>query len=490
MIDKKMNKLHMVEWNVDGWRDNWRVERKKSGRIWNEVNGSDVVVMVETHLKREEREEFERKMGGHKAWVFVHAYQEKEGMFSGVTIMIKRKSLQKGEEDVEGEGDEKEGRWAIATVSNWLEEDVVICGLYAACDPKEREEWMEEMERKMEQKKGYRVMVGDLNFVMDTKWDKIGGNKNRGMRGKKQQESWESNLGVRDVWRRRNPERVGTTWTARGERGSKLVKTRIDRWLIDGRLEDEGRIGAIEMERTRVSDHDMVTCQLAVKGRSGGSCYDRMPRGMMDDEEFGEEVKRIYEEVRGGEGSVLEKHEVLKERCLEEALKRKKKWKKKKKKDRKKMRNEVKRMRRIVNWIEDARIQVERSRSIKRWERGNEMIRKSGVEKWAGKKMQEMGLEELQKAAEKKLSELLKQREDMDERARRLQKNLEKMEKVELDEKGTRYFYQKVKMYSKQGEIDALMEEEDSEIEEEIKNDETDDIDEMKEIARKFYERL
>ena len=69
--------------------------------------------------------------------------------------------------------------------------------------------------KEMKKNQGLRIIAGDFNFVMDTKWDKIGGNKNKGTEGRKEQRKWEMELGVRDARRDVNPDTVATTWSSR-----------------------------------------------------------------------------------------------------------------------------------------------------------------------------------------------------------------------------------------------------------------------------------
>ena len=66
----------------------------------------------------------------------------------------------------------------IVTVEGVLDEELVVCGMHAPTIEKEREGWMGKMEERMKKRKGYKVMGGDLNFVMDTKWDKTGDRAN------------------------------------------------------------------------------------------------------------------------------------------------------------------------------------------------------------------------------------------------------------------------------------------------------------------------
>merc|ERR1712194_795739 len=172
-----------------------------------------------------------------------------------------------------------------------------------------------------------------------------------------------------------------------------------------------------------------------------------------------------------------------------------KKWKKKKKRDKYKQQKKIKLIRRIVQWLEDARIKKERGKRIKRWERGNRMLREAKAEAWLGKKMSEVEVEEVHKKAEEHLRTLIRKRDEGDEREKRLKKNLEKMKQIDEDERGTKYFYQRVRMENKRETIEGLIREPDSEDEEEEEkkegeDEETKDPEKMKEIAKNFYERL
>jgi exonuclease III len=306
-VDKK---IEMMSWNINGWRGTER-KKRKVGYIQSEVQGKQVAVLTETHIKdKEEAEEFERSVGGEREWIFGHAM----GRNTGVTIMIKRRILKNGSEDVKMEVDAG-GRWVICTIKNLVEEEVVIAGIYASTKGNERVPWMKKMEKRLEGKQGVKLIPGDYNFVMDTKLDKIGGNAKNGTVGREQQLSWIKKLGVTDIWRDRHPEKVGTTWKTRGRETAKTVRTRIDRWLVSQVLEDQGRIGEVKIDKTRTSDHDAVICQLRVKFHKKKRSFERISARVVEDEEFGKTVKTIFEEMQKGEGGdLLERHETFKER--------------------------------------------------------------------------------------------------------------------------------------------------------------------------------
>ena len=97
------------------------------------------------------------------------------------------------------------------------------------------------------------------------------------------------------------------------------------------------------------------------------------------------EVKNIYDEERGGG---IEGYGRFKKRCVEKAVEIKKKKKKKKRgRDRHKLNIEIQKVRRIIEWTENARIAQEEGRKIKRWKRGMKMLRESNTPKWLKKQV-------------------------------------------------------------------------------------------------------
>ena len=71
------------------------------------------------------------------------------------------------------------------------------------------------------------------------------------------------------------------------------MKTRLDRWLVSQLLEDQGRIGEVTIEKTRVSDHDAVTCQLRIRKHKKNSSFEKVSARVMADEEFGRKVEEL-----------------------------------------------------------------------------------------------------------------------------------------------------------------------------------------------------
>ena len=250
----------------------------------------DIFILTETHVENEESEIKAFNKYFEKYHIYHAHRKEQASQRCGVVVGIRKKKVEEEnieiEKEVEGEG----GRWVRVTVKGVMEKALHIWGIYAPTRAKDRPNWMEKVGKKMKKCKGMRVIAGDYNFVMDTNLDKTGGNKKKGTIGKEEQRRWEVDMGVVDVWRKFNPGVVGTTWRSRGKVGKEWVRTRIDRALVDESL--VGRTTEVKIDRTKVSDHDVITWTLETRRERRGRPYRRIPVELLDDEEYQKEVRR------------------------------------------------------------------------------------------------------------------------------------------------------------------------------------------------------
>ena len=97
-----------------------------------------------------------------------------------------------------------------------------------------------------------------------------------------------------DIWREMNPGLIWTTWSSRHRDERKTVKTRIDRVMIDEKL--VSRTTEAEIERTKGSDHDVITWIFQTKLQRMASTYPKIALDLLEDEKYGEEVKKMFEQ--------------------------------------------------------------------------------------------------------------------------------------------------------------------------------------------------
>ncbi len=80
-------------------------------RVRSEMREYDVNIITETHMRPEEREEFERKFN--KRCKFYYAMHETDSR-NGVVVVIQNGVLDECE--IKSEVDDKEGRWVISSI--------------------------------------------------------------------------------------------------------------------------------------------------------------------------------------------------------------------------------------------------------------------------------------------------------------------------------------------------------------------------------------
>ena len=165
------------------------------------------------------------------------------------------------------------------------------------------------------------------------------GTKTREQREEKNRGSgrWSSTY-ARDAWRNFNPDTVATTWASRE---GKKVRKRTDRVLIDERLIEKTTETTIN--KTIISDHDVITWTIETRREKMKNPYDRITTDSIEDVDYQNEVRKIYEEERGGGMTGYERF-------------------KKKKNDRIKLNRQIELIRQRILWTENAIIQQEKGR--------------------------------------------------------------------------------------------------------------------------------
>lgn len=125
--------------------------------------------------------------------------------------------------------------------------------------------------------------------------------------GLKEQQIWEIMLGIKDIWRERNP---APTWSNRQE-GAKLVKTRIDRVMVDERILHI--IIETDIVKSRVSHHKMITSNIITKKKIDKPPYQKIPHNSIQDPKLQLKAEAIYNKERGNK---VKGYEEFKIKCV------------------------------------------------------------------------------------------------------------------------------------------------------------------------------
>ena len=289
------------------------------------------------------------------------------------------------------------------------------------------------------------------------------------------QKRWEKEYNIVDIWRKKNPDTIGTTWTNGVKDPIKRIQTRIDRVLADKKIIN--RITNTSIIHTKISDHDAVSWNLETKINKRKIPYNKIPTELMKNEIFTQKVKEIYEEEREGG---IDGYERFKKRCIEASTKISRGNKRKSKKIKQALIKRIEDMRKIIRWAESANIQEENGRKIKRRKRGIYLIKKSNPTSWLGQTLEQtIDLQILEEKASTYLDKLIDQRDELNERKRNIRSKIAALQAIKEGERIKPSFFQKMKTNHKKEEIYALIDENDT-------GKETRVPEEIKKIATKF----
>jgi len=123
------------------------------------------------------------------------------------------------------------------------------------------------------------ICAGDFNCIVQSKYDKIGGNENRGFVGSDILCNIMSDFKLLDVYRYLYPSVVSTTWH------SKTISCRLDRFYVSHQIKNS--IIECITYPSGSSDHDFVVLTVKVSDDiQRGKSYWKMNNSILRDEEF------------------------------------------------------------------------------------------------------------------------------------------------------------------------------------------------------------
>ncbi|WAR22507.1 YTX2-like protein, partial [Mya arenaria] len=155
---------------------------------------------------------------------------------------------------------------------------VRLCNIYAPNVPGERNEYFTNIKQFFVTSRNL-IILGDFNFIFDTRLDKIGGNVDKGSLGSKIFSSVIKNYGLFDVYRNKHPNTVKISWCKNG------IGCRLDRIYFS--LKFKGEIIDTGYMPCPLSDHDFVYFKLPLNNDiSIGKSYWKLNNSILSDEDF------------------------------------------------------------------------------------------------------------------------------------------------------------------------------------------------------------
>lgn len=135
------------------------------------------------------------------------------------------------------------------------------------------------------------ILSGDFNLVLNPSIDSSYTNRPNNIKSLKIVKNQMEKMGLRDVWRIKNPETLRyTCFRSRPAEGS-----RIDMMLISEHMIN--RINSCNMHTSTMSDHDMVYLDLNTQEYPRGRGYWKLNALHLTDQEYKENIRKIVSET-------------------------------------------------------------------------------------------------------------------------------------------------------------------------------------------------
>ena len=141
-------------------------------------------------------------------------------------------------------------------------------------------------------------------------------------------------------------------------------------------------------------------------------------------------------------------------------------------------------MRKLQRWAESACIQEEKGKKIKRWRRGNDLLREVNTKKWLGQNIADpIDIHTLEEKISERIDTLIDDRDKLNERKTRIRQKIEAMKSIKEGERVTPSFFRRMQTNFRKEEIFTLADES-------RQGNETSTQEEMNDIATNFYTDL
>ena len=299
-----MSNIKIGTFNVKGLRDS-----KKRRKIFHHLHQTqyDVICLQETHSTENDEKLWRSKFGGK---IF---YDHGSSNSRGVMIMIRKKApLKIGKEYCQ-----KSGILSMLEIQ-FEENSFMLINVYApnTDNPGFYVDVFHEI-KKFEEKTGInsKILVGDLNLVLDLNLDKVGGRDQTHDKCAATLKAFMEDEGLVDVWRSKNPEAKEMTWKILNP---KPIFERLDYILISEQLMDF--VGTEGISPGFLSDHAIPWLVLTPSKTRRGRGFWKLNNRLLADENYVELIKQTLKDILGNSMNDMKKWEWVKHKIREKSI--------------------------------------------------------------------------------------------------------------------------------------------------------------------------
>ncbi|EDO26431.1 predicted protein, partial [Nematostella vectensis] len=243
-------------------------------------NRYDIILLQETHWTDEIQDDILREWNGD---IY---FSNGTNSARGVAILLNPRldyNLTQTKHDTTGR---------VINITIELEDQTLcITNIYAPRTDTERKQFYLNLDPYLATK-NYNIIGGDFNCITNTRLDKLGGNPDARQTANTELYTIAAKHDLTDIWRDRNPDTRGFTWTGRHPTDNTIIRTRIDKFMVNKAMTHV--ITNTEIKPYAHSDHDSITMTLDFGQQKRGPGYWHFNNSLLTDALLDAEIQHFW----------------------------------------------------------------------------------------------------------------------------------------------------------------------------------------------------
>jgi len=268
--------INLISINAQGLRTD---ERRQTAFNFFRRNKYDIIFLQETHWTQEKHFSIQQEWKG--------PILLNDGIDSACSVAILfSEKLDLKPEHVKCDS---HGR-TLATVITIENLELNLVNIYAPRTDTERRKFYMDLENLLRPENN--ILAGDLNSIDNARMDKHGGNPHARNSANKILSAVSSRNNLFDVWRNSRKTLREYTWAGRNTRDNSIIRTRIDKFLINRSLSPF--VSKTSIKPYPNSDHDLITLNIDFTQQERGKGFWHFNNSLLADPIFAEEITAFW----------------------------------------------------------------------------------------------------------------------------------------------------------------------------------------------------
>lgn len=268
--------FNLISINTQGLRSD---ERRQSAFNFFRRNKYDIIYLQETHWTPDKHQIIQSE------WKGTILFNDGSESACGVAILFTERldyNLKHVKRDDQGR--------TLAALITFENIDFNLINIYAPRSDTDRRTFYADLDQFLQPENN--ILAGDFNSIDNPRMDKLGGDPDARNSANKILSTVSARFDLLDIWRNRNRNLRAYTWTGRNTRDHSIIRTRIDKFLVNRTLSP--LVIKSSIDPYAHSDHDIISLSLDVTQQERGQGFWHFNNTLLHDPIFTEEVTAFW----------------------------------------------------------------------------------------------------------------------------------------------------------------------------------------------------